>query len=732
MSPLASAAGAQLPASPFAGADVCREAGLSLPQGAARPVFEDDEWDFTHVIGLPVQMGLSVRRLGFTAIGDPRWRLAAKEVILAMLAPRHDAVAPLPRAYRTPLHIGTAKGRLDELTRWLNWLAQQGIRSLGEVDEDCCEAWLLHRRHARDEAGTEIGSHSPATRRTAAQVVVDLLNYRELLTADRPSQGLRPWGGRSASAVAEMPSGRQENKTQPVPASILQPLLAAALYAASTLGPCAVELAAELRQVPTIRARSRQPRGKRAQAKDPVACLRSVLATHRHDHSPLPGLSASGTGKRLANGWNPADPLLTVSLDGLAREAGLWNFSSQWLPGLRPEIEAALAAAGTISPFGHDARTVPSAGGELMPWTVPLQRDEASGLIGVIRTAAIIVILAVSGMRSSEVMELQAGARQPPQEPSPGLARYRIASNIIKGQPLGGTRDEWVVIEPVYQAVGLAEQLHDNPADGKLLFGRFAFDIRYQWFRDWVNGPAGQRLGLAPIPDGPVTPRMLRRRLAIELAYRPGGLLAARLHMRHISVATTEGYASRPGGAQAELLAEVNKHEADRNLELVLAEFRNYQQGIMPAGPGARDLTEFFASIDGEPAAGDPGAPKVQRSDREILTLLSRRAGILHLGTANWCWFADPARALCLKLAGTPTADKPLAGMCDSARCPQATHHPCHRPVWAGQAEQARTFLGSLGPTRKAEKARLQADLDRALHVLDAIDAAAGKNGDSR
>jgi hypothetical protein len=42
---------------------------------------------------------------------------------------------------------------------------------------------------------------------------------------------------------------------------------------------------------------------------------------------------------------------------------------------------------------------------------------------------------------------------------------------------------------------------------------------------------------------------------------------------------------SRPGGAQAELLAEVNKHEADRNLQLVLTEFRNYQQGILPAPP---------------------------------------------------------------------------------------------------------------------------------------------------
>ncbi len=730
MSTLATAAaGSGDPASPFAGADICREAGLTLPPEAARPVFEDDEWDFTDVIGLPVQMRLASRRFDFAAIGDPRWRLVAKELIVAMLAPRHEAVAPLPRAYRTPAHLRTAKLRLDELTRWLNWLPQQGISSLGEVDEDCCAAYLAHRRHARDEDGTAIGDRSPGTRRAAAQVPIDLLNYRELFTADRPRPDLRPWGGASATAVAEMPSGRLENKTPPVPGHVLQPLLAAALYAVTTLGPGAADLAAELRQTPTMRSRARRAPGKRAQPKDPLTCLLAVLAMHCQDDSPLPELAAPVVSKRLANGWDPADPLLTVNLDGLAREAGLWKFNSRWLPRLRPEIKAAMASVGTVRPFGRTARIVPAASGELMPWTAPLQRDEASGLVGIVRTAAIIVILAVSGMRSSEVMELQVGARQPPQEAGPGLSRYRIASNVIKGQPLGGTRDEWVVIEPVYQAVGLAGQLHDDPRDGALLFGRFAFDVRYQWFRDWVNGPAGQRLGLAPIPADLVTPRMLRRTLSIELAYRPGGLLAAKLHLKHISVATTEGYASRPGGAQAELLAEVNKHEADRNLELVWAEFRNYQQGIMPAGPGARELTEFFASIDGKLAAGDPEAPKVQRSDREILNLMTRRASTLHLGTANYCWFTDPSRALCLKLAGTPAADRPLAGMCDSARCPQATHHPCHRPVWAEAAGQAKTFLGSLGPARKTEKARLQADYDRARRVLTEIDTAAGQNG---
>ena len=288
-----------------------------------------------------------------------------------------------------------------------------------------------------------------------------------------------------------------------------------------------------------------------------------------------------------------------------------------------------------------------------------------------------------------------------------------------------------MVIEPAYQAARLLEQLHDNPEDGVPLLGRFAFDVRCTWSRNWVNSPAGQRHGLAPIPDGPATLRALRRTLAIELAYRPGGLLAAKLHLKHIAVATTEGYASRPGGAQAELLAEVNKHEAERNLDLLWTEFRNYQQGIMPAGPGARELTEFFACVDGKLAAGTPGAPKAQASDRDVLNLMTKRAQALHLGTANYCWFTDPSRALCLRLAGDTTGDKPLIGMCDSARCPQATHHPRHRPVWAEHAENTKTFLGQLGPARKTERTRLQAEYDRAVRVLARIDNAAA-SGDPR
>jgi hypothetical protein len=83
-------------------------------------------------------------------------------------------------------------------------------------------------------------------------------------------------------------------------------------------------------------------------------------------------------------------------------------------------------------------------------------------------------------------------------------------------------------------------------------------------------------------------------------------------------------------------------------------------------------------------------------------------------------------------MAETPAASKPLAGMCDSARCPQATHHPCHRPVWAEAVASTTAFIGSLGRTRTAERTRLQAELDRAKRVvasIDAASAAAGKAG---
>jgi integrase len=361
-------------------------------------------------------------------------------------------------------------------------------------------------------------------------------------------------------------------------------------------------------------------------------------------------------------------------------------------------------------------------------WTRPLNVREAARMPTLLRTACLITVAAVSGMRSSELAELTRDCQVAPQRNAAGLVRYRLASTLIKGQPLGGVRDEWVVAKSAYDAAGIAARL----ADGDTLFQIAGFGKPYEALRRWVNGPAGRRLGLAPIPGGAVSLRMLRRTLAVELAYRPGGLLAAKIHLRHVSVATTEGYANRPGGAQGRFLAEVGAQEQQRSLDLVLAAYRDHLAGIQPSGPGARGLLEFFDSVDGKLGPELNAAPHLIPTDQAVKAMLMKRAATLHLGTANYCWFADPAKALCLRLAGTPTADRPLIGMCDSARCPQATHHPCHRPVWAEAARQGRVFLGQLGRSQSAERARLGEQVKRAERVLDAIDAAAGSSTQDR
>ena len=101
------------------------------------------------------------------------------------------------------------------------------------------------------------------------------------------------------------------------------------------------------------------------------------------------------------------------------------------------------------------------------------------------------------------------------------------------------------------------------------------------------------------------------------MAYRPGGLLAAKLALKHISVVTTEGYAGSPGGAQAKFVAEVGKEEQKRNIDILAEEMTNYRS-IRPSGPHAKNLLEFFDTVDGKLTDEQRAAPKIVVNDQEL------------------------------------------------------------------------------------------------------------------
>lgn len=274
------------------------------------------------------------------------------------------------------------------------------------------------------------------------------------------------------------------------------------------------------------------------------------------------------------------------------------------------------------------------------------------------------------------------------------------------------------------RAIAIAEAL-TGAAPGERLFAKASNNSgrRYTALSSWVNDEYGQRLGLEPLPDGPVNPRALRRTLAMAIAQRPHGLMAVKLHLKHLSVATAEGYAARPGGHQAAFAAEVAAEEEAEHLRLTVAAYEDYQRGILPSGQGARDLVAAFKSVDQALERHDAG-PVTVIDDRRVERVLKAKAKTLHLGVGNYCWFSDPSKALCLKLAGTPDADEPLIGMCDSARCPQATHHSQHRQIWADHADNTQAvFLGN-PRLSKPERARAQNAFERATRIVAEIDAA--------
>ena len=638
----------------------------------------------------------------------------AKEYLLARIAPRHPAVATLPQAFRTPLNPHSLWGELARLTGWFNHLTSAGVTTLDQVEQRHCETYLasILRSSDRDRL------RSPAFTAALVRAVMVLGLYAEVLS-DGYRVGFTPWAGRSADDVAGY-QRTNTNRVPPVPDALLRPLLEGCLYLLDTIGPHLVDEAVAARAADQREAESRRGLGV-----GELGGLREAIEHRCRAGTPAYRADQTTISRRLNQGWDRGDPLLGMAWHPLVVETAAAMGHRRNLEALRPELQRWVAECGLAEPWGRDAALVARhRDGEGVPWTAPMSRRQLDTAIYAVTSAAFYLTSALSGMRASELAELSEGCRRQEPRPSGGGSRFRLLTRRIKGEAFGGVEDAWVVIEDVHRAIGLTETL-TGVASGQRLFAHASnnSNSRCTALRAWINGEPGRRLGLEPIPAGPINPRALRRTLAITLAARPHGLMAAKYQLKHLSVATTEGYTARPGGHQATFAAEVAAEEHAEAQRLTLAAYHDYQQGVLPSGQGARELVAAFQAVDQTLAGQEPG-PVTVVDDRRVERLLQATAKTLHVGIGNYCWFSDPGKALCLKLAGTPDAQVPLIGMCDSARCSQATHHRQHRQVWSEHAEHTRTvFLGN-PRLSKPERARAQAAVDRATRVIAEIDAA--------
>ena len=209
---------------------------------------------------------------------------------------------------------------------------------------------------------------------------------------------------------------------------------------------------------------------------------------------------------RLAKGWAPDDPLLHVSFAALASAAG----AKQLGPGILAEARP-----------GHPRRTPPGRPRQAVgtrrrrrhaaDGIGPDPVDRPAGRHGRPRPARLPAHRLPDhhgdGHRHAvrELKELRIGCRRITTTGA-GLTRYRLAGKLIKGQGLGGTDEEWVVVEEADRAVALAEQLCDDATPVRPVFGRFAFAVRYPRFRDLGQRPRRAAPGPGPDPRRPGEP----------------------------------------------------------------------------------------------------------------------------------------------------------------------------------------------------------------------------------
>ena len=221
--------------------------------------------------------------------------------------------------------------------------------------------------------------------------------------------------------------------------------------------------------------------------------------------------------------------------------------------------------------------------------------------------------------------------------------------------------------------------------------------------------------------------RQFRRSLARLLGFRPHGVLAGKVHLKHVSVATSEGYFGRPGSSAASFLAEVEAERARPRAETTRRLYVAWQAGETVGGPGRAELEALFAAgrrrgrgahrggvrAPPDPGPGPAGSHAARGSPQPLLVRRSLAGRCLQGIQAARSEPGDDQ-------TDDDAPPQPRLGICELTRCANATIHPEHVVFWPGAARDLDRLLATdrLPPH---ERERLRQERRRLGRVNDSV-----------
>jgi hypothetical protein len=333
--------------------------------------------------------------------------------------------------------------------------------------------------------------------------------------------------------------------------------------------------------------------------------------------------------------------------------------------------------------------------GSTRPWRTHITQTELDVELRMLRAACYIFVTAMSLMRDSEVQEIQREA----------VTTYygspAIKSQKIKHDP---ERPEscWWIIEPVAEAIAVAEQLSWHPTHlfaslksprGKKNRGGRGItasdDIDY--FIERVNTNA-DAYGLEPIPDAHVRSHMFRRTMSVITGREPDSEIALGLQLKHaarraLANCTTQAYAQMDTKWAKEFDQQLEHAAALRLVDLLKARRAGEKVAV---GPGAErlhtGLDQVIAAMDDDPVL------RAQIADeRAEAALLSDQFPNLHLGTINHCMFDAPQAECQNDLPADQRGRAPLIGACQPDHCRNSVITRGHAPIWIAEEDDLMT-----------------------------------------
>lgn len=302
-----------------------------------------------------------------------------------------------------------------------------------------------------------------------------------------------------------------------------------------------------------------------------------------------------------------------------------------------------------------------------------------------LRTACLIVVAALTGMRPDEVLNLQPGcAREPVLRPG-GSRLQLIDGHVFKGPGRvkdGSPREPrpavWATIPVAAAAIHTVEQLNEalGCGDGPLFSAGGSRCVTPQTAMRWIESfiefvntrlsphtATPRAFTVLPDPEGNIVLQRFRRTLAWFVRHRPNGDITTAIQYQHVGTVMGEGYAGTKTSGMPDLLLEEDWNHRVSTIHHLDA-LHSAGQGI--SGPGADRAIKATRRI---PRLLLPADERRLRKDPSLMVYDNPAAVAL-------CVFVEE-KALCRKLRDTAKDTRPdLLGCVEG--CPNCARTDDH------------------------------------------------------